>query len=139
MPGFIFSCNSLEEYGTMNDTPIKEVKKPVTVLEQLKKLDEQRSKLLADATVEAKKKADEAIAELNSLGYSYRLVEGDEAPKKASKGKPRQKSEICSICKFGTEPSHDGRHKSHRDQGDNKKPFTEKQLKDLGLEKKPAA
>ena len=116
-----------------------EVKKNVSVLEQLKKLDEQRAKLLEDAKTEAVKKAEDAVAELNELGFAYRLVEGEEAPKKKSgAGKPRTKKD-CTICKFGTEPHHDGRHPAHRDQGDPKKPFTEKQLKELGLAKKAAA
>lgn len=121
-------------------TPKPELKKMSTVLEQLKKLDEQRAKLIADATAEAKKKAEDAVAELNALGFSYRLVEGEAAsPKSKSSGekKPRAKRD-CTICKFGTDPHHDGRHPAHRDQGDNKKPFTEKQLKDLGLNKKAA-
>src|SRR4051812_19735029 len=118
-------------------TPKPEVKK-LSVLEQLRKLDEQRAQLLKDAEAEAKKKAEDAIADLNSLGFSYRLVQGDESPKRKSgsgSGKPRQKKD-CTICKFGTDPHHDGRHPAHRDQGDNKKPFTEKQLKELGLTKK---
>lgn len=37
----------------------------------------------------------------------------------------------CPVCKFATEPSHDGR--KHRSQGDNKKPFTKAELDELSL------
>lgn len=123
--------------ATETQTP-KEVKR-VTVLEQLKRLDEQRAQLLDGAKNEALQKANDAITVLNGLGFSYSLVEGDAAPKRKAAGekKPRAKKD-CTICKFGTDPHHDGRHPAHRDQ-EPKKPFTEKQLKELGLEKKSAA
>ena len=35
----------------------------------------------------------------------------------------------CSICGFATNPPHDGRQKTHRDQGDKKKPLTDQELK----------
>lgn len=120
--------------------PKTEVKKLAnSVLEQLKKLDEQRAKLLEGAKAEAIKKAEEAVAELNELGFAYRLVEGDgaKAGKKRASSGTRQKSDICTICKFSTEPPHDGRLKLHRDQGDAKKPLTEKQLTELNMKKKP--
>ena len=49
----------------------------MSVLDQLKKLDEQRAKLLDGAKEEALGKAKAAIAELNELGFSYKLVQGD--------------------------------------------------------------
>jgi hypothetical protein len=118
--------------------PPIEVKKIVSVLEQLKKLDEQRAKLLEGAKTEAVKKAEEAVAELNELGFSYRLVEGEAkaGKKRVSSGVPRQKSETCQICKFSTDPIHDGRLKLHRDQGEHKKPLTDKQLTELNMKKK---
>jgi uncharacterized protein YfaQ (DUF2300 family) len=119
----------------------KPEKKMASVLDQLKELDKKRAELLSNATAELKKKAEDAISELNALGFNYRLVEDDQKPSKGKgggAGKPRQKKD-CTICKFGTEPHHDGRHPAHRDQGENKKPFTASQLKELGLEKKTSA
>ena len=52
----------------------------MSVLDEIKKLDEQRAKLLSDAKAEALKKAQTAIDTLNSLGFNYQLVSGD-APK----------------------------------------------------------
>src|ERR1017187_7524033 len=102
-----------------------------TVLEQLKKLDEQRAKLLDGA------KAEEAIAELNELGFSYRLVEGDGAgPKKrgtrAGAGAV-DPTKPCSVCNFVTVPNHDAR--KHRAQGEAKKAFSAKELETFGLKK----
>ena len=48
----------------------------MSVLDQLKALDEQREKLINDAKAEALAKAEEAVAALNELGFNYRLVEG---------------------------------------------------------------
>lgn len=50
------------------------------VLDELKKLDAKRAKLIADATAAALAKAEEAVAELNALGHHYTLSEGS-APK----------------------------------------------------------
>lgn len=47
-----------------------------SVVQQLKRLDEQRSKLLETAKASALAKAKEAVEELNALGYKYRLAEG---------------------------------------------------------------
>lgn len=113
--------------------------KTMSVLDQLKKLDEQRAALLATAKEEALKKVEAGIADLNSLGFSYVLVEGGDQPfplkKKPSTGATRQRdpNAPCSVCNFVTTPAHDAR--KHRAQGDNKKPFTPKELADLGLAK----
>ena len=107
--------------------------KKMSILEQLKKLEDERAKLINGAKDEAFKKAEAAVADLNSLGFPYRLVEGEE---KAGKKKVRQKGGICKICKFETEPPHDGRLKTHREQGDARKPLTEKQMAELGFKKK---
>ncbi len=53
------------------------------VLDQLKELESQKAKLVNAAKSDALKRAKSAVAELNSLGFSYRLVD-DEAPKKAT-------------------------------------------------------
>ena len=108
----------------------------MTVLEQLKKLDEQRAALLDNAKKEALTKAETAIADLNSLGFTYRLVEGDTAPKKrgarAGAGTV-DPTKPCSVCNFLTTPNHDAR--KHRAQGDAKKPFSVKELEAFGLKK----
>ena len=46
------------------------------VLAKLKKLDEERAVLVADAKHQALAAANMAIADLNALGFTYRLVEG---------------------------------------------------------------
>lgn len=111
--------------------------KRMTVLEQLKKLDEQRAQLLDNAKKEALAKAEAAIADLNGLGFAYRLTEGDAVPKKrgtrAGAGTV-DPTKPCSVCNFLTEPNHDAR--KHRAQGDNKKAFTVKELEAFGLKKK---
>lgn len=45
------------------------------VLDRLKKLDAEREKLIADAKATLLKKAEEAVEELNSLGFQYELSE----------------------------------------------------------------
>jgi len=51
----------------------------MSVIEQLKALDEQREKLLSDAKAEALSRVEAALQTLNELGFSYRLVEGSQA------------------------------------------------------------
>ena len=124
-----------------NETAIPrlEGKKTVanTVLEQIKKLDEQRAKLLDGAKAEALKKAEEAVADLKELGFNYHLVEGDGAgPKKRATRQGAgavDPDKPCSVCNFVTVPNHDAR--KHRAQGDAKKAFTAKELEAFGLKK----
>jgi hypothetical protein len=107
-----------------------------SVLEQLKKLDEQRAKLIDGAKQEALNTAVEAIKALNDLGFEYQLVLGQPtAPKVSKTGITRKRADDaqCDVCNFVTSPTHDGR--KHRSQGDNKKPFTAKELAELGLTK----
>ena len=115
----------------------------MSVLDKLKALDDQRAKLLDDAKKEALEAAHKAIADLNALGFDYRLVEGGstskarkppsqrsdegEAPKRQARDVP------CPICEFKTEPHHDGR--AHRSQHEPKRPFTEEELVEKGLKK----
>lgn len=47
----------------------------MSVLDEIKKLDEQKAKLLAQAKREALAKAEAAVKELNELGFDYQLVE----------------------------------------------------------------
>jgi hypothetical protein len=115
--------------------------KLMTVLDKLKALDEERAKLLEDAKKEALEKAHKAIADLNELGFDYRLVEGPgrsrarKPPRQRSEGEAprRQARDVpCPICEFKTEPHHDGR--AHRSQ-EPKKPFNEVELAERGLAK----
>jgi hypothetical protein len=109
-----------------------------SVLEKLKALDAQRAQLLDDAKKEALDNAERAVAELNELGFHYSLIEGAStasparAPRKASAQAPKRQTrgEPCPICRFKTEPHHDGR--MHRSQK-TKKPFTVEELMEKGL------
>ena len=51
----------------------------MSVLDELKALDEQRAKILTKAKLAALEKAEDAIAELNRLGFHYSLIENDGA------------------------------------------------------------
>ena len=111
-----------------------------TVLEKLKALDAQRAQLLDDAKKEALDNAERAVAELNELGFDYRLVEGAaatspaRAPRKATSQAPKRQARDlpCPICHFKTSPHHDGR--MHRSQK-TKKPFTVEELMERHLAK----
>ena len=111
-----------------------------TVLEKLKALDAQRAQLLDGAKKEALDNAEKAVAELNELGFNYRLVEGAtsiaRAPRKASsqaQAPKRQARDLpCPICHFKTTPHHDGR--MHRSQK-TKKPLTVEELMERHLAK----
>jgi hypothetical protein len=108
-----------------------------SVLEKLKALDAQRTQLLEGAKKEALDNAEKAVAELNELGFDYRLVEGASparAPRKAGTQAPKRQSKDlpCPICKFKTTPHHDGR--MHRSQKP-KKAFTVEELMEKGLTK----
>jgi hypothetical protein len=86
---------------------------------------------------EALDQAEKAVAELNELGFRYSLVEGAvRAPRKAGTGEEAPKRQTrdapCPICKFKSDPHHDGR--AHRSQK-TKKPFTNAELAKLGLMK----
>jgi hypothetical protein len=114
-----------------------------SVLEKLKALDAQRAELLEDAKKEALDNAERAVAELNELGFHYRLTEGataspstPRAPRKASsqaQAPKRQARDLpCPICHFKTTPHHDGR--LHRSQKA-KKPFSVEELMERHLAK----
>ena len=113
----------------------------MSVLDKLKALDEERAKLLEGAKKEALEAAHRAIADLNALGFDYRLVEGHSAstarrpPRERTEGEAptRQARDVpCPICEFRTEPHHDRR--AHRSQ-EPKRPFTEEELSEKGLAK----
>ena len=102
------------------------------VLERLKKLDEERSKLIESAFGEALKEAENAVEQLNLLGYNYELVDMKKPARKAAGGTKREMRDLpCKICGYKTDKLHDAR--AHRFQGDDKKPFTPAELKELGM------
>ena len=101
----------------------------MSVLDQLRKLDQQREQLLSGAKKEALQKAQDAIADLNELGFNYSLVQGSGGGSR--KGTRSVKDAACPVCDFKTEPLHDAR--KHRSQGDNKRPFNDQELADLNL------
>ncbi|BCG79912.1 hypothetical protein [Mesorhizobium sp. 113-3-3] len=120
----------------------------ITYMDQLKKLDEQqakieqeRQKLQAAAHDEGMKAVNDAIAALNDLGYSYKVVETKGVhfvtPKKvkgSGAGTRAPSTGPCPICQFETNPHHDAR--KHRSQPEGqKKPFTAEELTTLGLVK----
>jgi hypothetical protein len=109
----------------------------ISVQEKLKALDDQRAGLLKEARTSALAKAEEAVKELNDLGFHYRLLEGagkTSAVRQAKADAPKRKSrdEPCKICGFKTSPIHDAR--AHRGQT-HKKPFTTAELSAKGLHK----
>src|SRR5436190_13015713 len=114
----------------MPENPIERIKK---LDESIKKLDEERATVLAEAKKSALTKAKEGVADLVALGFPYELVEANGArkPNKAKKGLVGDKQ--CPVCKFKTKPPHDAR--VHRGQGKKKKPFTPQQLQELGYAK----
>jgi hypothetical protein len=107
-----------------------------TALQQIKKLDEERAKLLESAKADALARAEEAINELNALGFDYELVEP--VRETARKTRTVRKAPApdhhpkgtCPICEFATKPPHDKR--SHRSQT-RKKPFTDAELAERNL------
>lgn len=102
---------------------------------QLMKERETHVKAIAkiDAQLEPLKAArlKEILDEAASLGWQPTKT------RKLAKGEKREPKlgTPCGVCEFATEPYHDGRLKAHRDQGENKKPFTDSQLEKLGLKK----
>jgi len=104
-----------------------------TALEQIKKLDDQKNKLRDQAKMEGLTRAEEAIEEVNALGYNYSISERAPAGRGARGGVRQKKDLPCPICKFKTNPAHDGRR--HRSQGNKKMPFTNNELAGLGYSK----
>ena len=103
----------------------------MSVLDKLKALDKQREQLLSGAKNEALQKANDAIADLNALGFNYSLAQGTGGG--GRKGTRTVKDTPCPVCNFKTEPLHDAR--KHRSQGNNKRPFNSSELGEFGLTK----
>ena len=104
-----------------------------TALDQIKKLDEQRNKLLDNAKGEALARVEEALEELNALGFSYTLHEDSVRGRGVRRGIRQKNDGPCPICNFKTNPPHDGRR--HRAQGNRKQPFTNSELSSMGYSK----
>jgi hypothetical protein len=107
--------------------PIEKVE-DLTPVQRLAKLDAERAEILASAKADALKKANEAVAELNLLGFHYLLCEEGEKPS----SKKGEQTGPCPVCKFMTDPPHGGR--THKSQTE-KKAFTDEELKQKGLVK----
>lgn len=105
--------------------------KDLTPVQKLARLDAERAEILATAKADALQKANEAVEELNLLGFHYLLCEEGDQPKGATSGKGFPNG-ICSICKFETDKKHDAR--SHKKQ-DPKRPFTDAELQTMGMKK----
>ena len=104
-----------------------------SAIQRIKELDAERANILAQAKEEALGKANQAIEELNALGFNYQLTNGAQKVKGkiAKEGSKITKDVPCPICEFQTSPPHDGR--THRNQEKKKKPFTPDELKARGL------
>lgn len=102
----------------------------LTPVQRLAKLDAERAEILATAKDAALVKANEAVDELNALGFHYLLCEEGEKPNGTKKGEP---SGPCPICNVTTNPPHDGR--THRTQKPEKRAFTDEELKQRGYVK----
>jgi hypothetical protein len=105
-----------------------------SALQRIQALDEERGQLIAAAKQEALDKANAAIAELQGLGFSYRLLEaGKGRGGVARRGARTVKDADCPVCKFRTSPPHDARR--HRSQRERKRPFTASELKEMEMTK----
>jgi hypothetical protein len=110
----------------------------LSALQQIKKLDEERAKLLESAKADALTKATEAIEELNALGFDYEIVAPAQEParktrtaRKASAPNHHPKG-TCPICEYATNPPHDKQ--SHRAQA-RKKPSTDAELEQRSMKR----
>lgn len=75
----------------------------MSYLEQIKQLEAQKQQLLDKAKKEALDQAEKAVAELNSLGFNYQLIEAFTPTVRASTGtRPRKggvSDEVLSVIK----------------------------------------
>ena len=111
----------------------------MSVLDQLKSLDEQRTKLLEGAKKEALEAAQKAIADLNALGFDFRLVEGPAQQEGHLGSVPRVKHQnvkrgipLVQSASLGPNRTMTAEHIVRRRP---KRAFTEEELKDKGLTK----
>jgi hypothetical protein len=113
---------------TMVDKMVKQSEKlDETPMQKLVRIDAERAELFASLKSDALQKANDAVAELNALGFHYHLSE--EAPKANGTHEP---TGPCPVSKFETQPIHDGR--SQRTQTV-KTAFDDDELKQRGYAK----
>ena len=101
-------------------------------INRIKELDKERAKLLDTAKREALTRAESAVAELNALGFAYRLVNGAVSgrPGMGRRGGRKMRAKVCPLCKFETKPPHDRR--AHRFSSAKRRAFTPAELKEKG-------
>lgn len=76
--------------------------KHMSILDQIRKLDEQKAQLLQGAKKEALDAAQKAIRALNELGFNYRLSEGqstERAPRAAGTRRSGIRNEVLALVK----------------------------------------
>lgn len=106
------------------------------IVNRIESLDKERATLIAKLE-EARTKLNEQFNKWLPAGLT-----GSSGPVGLPNRGAGRKREVtigtpCRICGFATLPYHDARLKTHRDQGENKKPLTDEQLARLGLMKSP--
>ncbi len=72
-----------------------------SALEQLRALEEKKQELLKEAKAEALSNAKRAVSDLNSLGFSYKLVEDKEEPASRKKNIKRRVLETIESSRNG--------------------------------------
>lgn len=100
-------------------------KKPSTI-DKFRELQQHAEDARLAARDEILLKAKKILTELKQLGFTYQLIEH-------KGGKRVGAMSFCPVCRFETIPQHDGR--THRFQGDEKKPLTRYELRKLGFQK----
>jgi hypothetical protein len=108
------------------------LKMATNALEQIKKLDDQRARLLDQAKGEAMDRAQQAVSDLNALGFSYVIADSN-GSMRGRRPARQLKDAPCPICNFKTNPPHDGRR--HRSQGAKKVAFSSQELALMGFTK----
>jgi len=114
---------------------------PKSTVEQIQELDAQREQILTEAKTNALERAEEAVSELNALGFHYYIGETEKNIRSSMKMKAKRVAnksarhkpsteKLCPICDFQTDPPHDRR--SHRTQT-RKRAFTDKELEAWGM------
>jgi len=102
-------------------------------INRIKELDKERARLLDTAKKEALTRAESAVADLNALGFDFRLVNGVARGRPAGTGRRggrKMRAKECPLCKFETKPPHDRR--AHRFSAAKRRPFTAAELKEKG-------
>lgn len=74
----------------------------MSILDQIQQLEDQKNKLLEQARKEAVTKAETAIAELNALGFNYRLT-GGPSPAGTAKRRTGVRQEVLDTIKAAPE------------------------------------